>query len=117
MDCVYCYDGSFEGFLCCVFDSYLYKESPAAICAAGDLEPTLFSVRRVETDEAHARRVLGKVAALSPGARDLVVKGFLTCAPDREMLLYRLANPGIPGILVQQSPGPVSGIRSIPGRL
>ena len=34
-----------------------------------------------------------------------------------EMLLYRLANPGIPGILVQQSPGPISGIRSIPGRL
>ena len=100
MDCIYCYDGSFEGFLCCVFDSYLYKESPADICAAGDLEPTLFSVRRVETDEAHARRVLGKVAALSPGARDLVVKGFLTCAPDREMLLYRLIRA-----LLKEGPG------------
>ena len=26
---IYEYDGSFEGFLCCVFDSYVNKEFPA----------------------------------------------------------------------------------------
>ena len=26
---IFRYDGSFEGFLCCVFDSYVYKEYPA----------------------------------------------------------------------------------------
>ena len=25
---VYCYNGTFEGFLCCTFDSYLYRETP-----------------------------------------------------------------------------------------
>lgn len=28
MDTVYRYDGSFEGFLCCVFESYVNKEPP-----------------------------------------------------------------------------------------
>ena len=28
MDVVYQYDGTLEGFLCCVYDSYVYKESP-----------------------------------------------------------------------------------------
>ena len=29
MDVIYHYDGSFEGFLSCVFDSYAHKEIPA----------------------------------------------------------------------------------------
>lgn len=28
MEVVYRYDGSFEGFLCCVFDSYVNRERP-----------------------------------------------------------------------------------------
>ena len=28
---LYCYDGSFDGFLCCVFESYASRERPAAI--------------------------------------------------------------------------------------
>ena len=30
MEVIYRYDGTFEGFLCCVFDSYVNKEYPAA---------------------------------------------------------------------------------------
>lgn len=26
-DVIFQYDGSFQGFLCCVFDSYFHKES------------------------------------------------------------------------------------------
>ena len=29
-DVVFQYDGTFEGFLCCVFESYVYKEFPIA---------------------------------------------------------------------------------------
>ena len=28
---VYLYDGTFEGFLCCVFESYMKKETPVDI--------------------------------------------------------------------------------------
>ena len=31
-DTAYCYDGSFAGFLCCVFESYARKEIPAEVC-------------------------------------------------------------------------------------
>lgn len=31
-DVAYCYDGSFAGFLCCVFESYARREIPAEVC-------------------------------------------------------------------------------------
>ncbi len=89
MDIVYRYDGSFEGFLCCVFDSYVNKEVPCAFQDEAHLEQTLFPARWVGTDSRHARRILVSLEKIDPWAKELVVKGFLTCASDREMLLYR----------------------------
>ena len=34
---IYTYDGSFEGFLCCIFDSYANKEVLTAITDDEDL--------------------------------------------------------------------------------
>ena len=65
---VYYYDGSFDGLLSCIFDSYAYRERPVAIYREEDGIPTLFASRTVTTDTAHARRVLRKVAACSPTA-------------------------------------------------
>ena len=89
METIYRYDGTFEGFLCCVFDSYVYKEYPAGFQDEDSLEPTLFPVRQVETDPRRAERVLVSLGKIDPYARELVVKGFLTCAPERERILYR----------------------------
>ena len=87
MDVMYRYDGTFEGFLCCVFDSYVNKEYPAGFQEAE--ENSLFPARWVETDPRHAQRVLASLGKIHPYARELVVKGFLTCAPEREKILYR----------------------------
>jgi len=87
---VYYYDGSFEGLLCCIFDSYAYKEVPTAICCDEDAMPTLFASRTVHTDHGHANRVLRKVVKCSPYAAELLHKGFLTCLPEKELHLYRL---------------------------
>ena len=87
---VYCYDGSFEGFLCCVFDSYANKEALTAICRDEDFVPTLFASRMIPTDRDHAGRVYRKVVKCSPWAAELLRKGFLTCLPDREIHLYNL---------------------------
>ena len=89
MEVVYRYDGSFEGFLCCVFDSYVNKERPSEFQDETHLVQTLFPVRWVGTDPRHARRILVSLEKIDPWAQELVAKGFLTCAPDREMLLYR----------------------------
>lgn len=75
-DVTYCYDGSFEGFLCCIFESYRNKEVPTAICCDEDFAPTLFAVRSVATDPDHARRVLRKLTICSPVCANLVRPGF-----------------------------------------
>ena len=87
---VYYYDGSFEGLLCCIFDSSAYKETPTAICCSDDAMPTLFPTRIIETDRDHANRVLRKVIKCSPYAAELLHKGYLTCLPEKELHLYRL---------------------------
>ena len=68
MELVYYYDGSFHGFLCCIFDAYANKEVPTAIYCDEDAMPTLFASRSIQTDPAHADRVFRKVTGLSPNA-------------------------------------------------
>ena len=87
---IYLYDGSFEGFLCCIFESYTRKEVPTAIYSDEDSAPVLFALRTVETDRAHAARVYRSIVKRSPYAAELLRRGFLTCLEEREMHLYRL---------------------------
>ena len=89
MEVIYRYDGTFEGFLCCVFDSYVNKEYPAAFQDEAHIETTFFPARWVGTDLRHAQRVLVSLGKIDPYAKELVVKGFLTCAPEREKIIYR----------------------------
>lgn len=89
MEVIYRYDGTFAGFLCCIFDSYLYKETPIHFQDTDHVQPSLFHARWVGTDPRHARRVLSTLGKIAPYAKELVVKGFLTCAPEREVMLYR----------------------------
>ena len=83
---IYEYDGSFEGFLTCIFESYAQKEVLTAISCGEDIPFMLFPVRTVLTDRDHAARVYRKVVKLSPEAADLLRRGFLTCLPE---LRYR----------------------------
>ena len=87
---IYLYDGSFHGFLCCIFESYAKKESPTAIACDEALSFTLFPTRNIATDSGHALRVLRKVRTISPYAAELLQRGFLTCLAEKELCLYRL---------------------------
>ena len=87
---IYLYDGSFHGFLCCIFESYAKKESPTAISCDEALSFTLFPTRNIATDSDHALRVLRKVRTISPYAAELLQRGFLTCLAEKELCLYRL---------------------------
>ena len=89
-DLIYYYDGSFEGLLSCIFESYACKEVPTAICLEEDARPTLFPSRTIPTDREHANRVFRKVVKCSPFAAELLRKGYLTCLPDKEIHLYCL---------------------------
>lgn len=84
---LYQYDGTLEGFLCCVYDSYIYKEVPAAFCC--DEDPlSLYEVRTVITQPDHSQRVSRGIESRSSKALMVVRRGFLTCLADKEMHLY-----------------------------
>lgn len=87
---VYCYDGSFEGFLCCIFESYANHEVLTAIVSDEDFEPTLYDTRFIQTNQEHANRVYRKVYSISQDAGQLLRRGFLTCLPEKELHLYRM---------------------------
>ena len=86
---VYQYDGSFDGLLCCIFESYVQKERPTAILCDGDDEPSLYEMRAVVTDRAHAQRVYRSLHAISPEVCSFLRRAYLTCLPDREIAIYR----------------------------
>ena len=89
-DVVYRYDGSFDGFLSCVFESFLRKEIPFAIYPDRAAWPTLFPIRRVPTDPARAARVFDSFEKkLGTRTRDLVTRAFLNDSPDKELTLLR----------------------------
>ncbi|MEF2967023.1 TIGR03915 family putative DNA repair protein [Paenibacillus sp. M1] len=94
-DAAYSYDGSFDGLLTCVFESYERKEELVAISSDGDPQYTLFGTRTVETSAEKAARVYKAIGAtISPSAQELVRLGFLTCAPQKELLIYRFLRLG-----------------------
>ena len=58
-DVVYHYDGSFQGFLCCVFQAYAHREDPALILSADACQESLFAPRYIQTEKGQAARVTG----------------------------------------------------------
>ena len=52
----YAYDGSFAGFLTCVFASYAHREEPMSFSTPEDGRISLWPERTVDTDEARAQR-------------------------------------------------------------
>lgn len=84
-DVVYLYDGTFQGLLTCVFESFSCKELPMHIYTQEECELSLFTAKWVDTDEEKARRVWESIPKkISTRARQLVLQSFYTCLPDKE---------------------------------
>jgi len=91
----YAYDGSFSGFLTCVFESYVHKEYPLAFSAPDDARISLYPGREIATSEEHAKRVFASLRSkISVEGRRLITYGFLTCLPDKELRLYEFIRFG-----------------------
>ena len=91
----YTYDGSFSGFLTCIYESYLRKECPIVFSTPDDPRISIFPEREIVTSEARARRVFSSLGTkISPEAKRLVACGFLTCLPKREIHLYEFIRLG-----------------------
>ena len=91
-DTAYHYDGTFAGFLCCIFESYARREIPADVCPPQQAQLTLYGVRDIATDAAHARRVAAGLGRLGPAVRDRIATGFLhSTVPGKDLALLRFA--------------------------
>ena len=87
---VYRYDGSYQGFLCCVAECFADKRLPQGVQPLDEPQATLFSIKVVETRPELARRVeKSLVQRISPEAHRMVRDGFLTRMEDKELRLIR----------------------------
>ena len=85
-DVVYLYDGSFEGFLCCVYESFAQHELPFAVWTPQRETATLYPVKEISTDPAIARRVFASFGKkLGAETEYLVSRDFLSGQEDKEL--------------------------------
>jgi probable DNA metabolism protein len=107
---IYLYDGSFEGLLCCIFESYDRKEIPADIVSPAVSQAVLLPGKEIATDSRKANRVLTSIPRrMGRDALDFVRHAFLTCLPQKELhilLFLRLGyehGPAVMGMLAEDA--------------
>ena len=89
-DVVYHYDGSLDGFFCCVYECVYLREQPVAIVPAQEAQPALLRVKDIALDHDKARRVRDSIPAkISGDALDLVETVFLSCLKQKELRILR----------------------------
>lgn len=92
---VYRYDGSFEGLLCCIFESFVQKEIPFDILPPQRTQEMLYPVRQIKTDTAKARRVMQAIPKkIGKPAAELVLYGFLSYQEQKELMILRFLQLG-----------------------
>lgn len=83
---IFAYDGSFDGFLSAVFDSFSMKTVPSDIVVFDNMEPSFFEVHQVETNFEHARRVQNGIEQkLGQVVLNMVEKAFLFDGEKKEL--------------------------------
>lgn len=87
---VYTYDGSFEGFLTCIYESYYRKDSPDEIISRFEYEPTLISNQVIiKTDIIKADKVVNAITEkISLDALQNIFYVFLSNVPSSDTILY-----------------------------
>ena len=94
-DLAYLYDGSFEGVLCCFFESYVQKELPSIIFDYGQAQETLFPVKEIVTDPACAKKVeLSITRRISQEAMELVRMCYYSNMEGREVAILNFLRLG-----------------------
>lgn len=85
-DVIYSYDGTFDGFLCCVFTSYAQKETPVDIVNLRNMQPGLLPCYHVAVNAAQAQRVRASIPAkMGANALEFLQHAFLSCLPQKEL--------------------------------
>jgi probable DNA metabolism protein len=113
---VYSYDGSFDGLLCCVFESYAKREMPADILPEEGPLPLLLPVKAIPTDSERAKRVLRSIPEkIGRNALDFIRRAYLTCQPKKELRILQFLHLGFlygPAVMQRLTDEPVHVLRT-----
>lgn len=84
------YDGSFDGWLCAVFDVYEYRFTDVQLCVHGNIPANIFGrLHHANMDTAHSQRVWkGLRQRVSARALDGIYRAFLSERMDNTLLRY-----------------------------
>lgn len=86
----YRYDGSWDGLLCCLFETYERKELPQAIYSHEETQQSLYPALEILTDPNRVQRVKRSMKPkIGAAAAELAEHAFLTCLPQRELWILR----------------------------
>jgi len=91
----YLYDGSYEGMLCCVYESYYQRELPEMIFSYSEMQATLFEVKEIITDLDFAHKVEKSIKTkISDDALWLVQKCYYSEEKNREIIILNFLRKG-----------------------
>jgi probable DNA metabolism protein len=94
-DIAYLYDGSFDGLMCCVFESYAKKELPEFIFTPEEEQITLYEIREIECSQETSSRVISAVKGkISSNALEFIKKAFYTALPGKELHILKFLRKG-----------------------
>jgi probable DNA metabolism protein len=92
---IYLYDGTYDGFLCCVYESFKNKETPADILLFEEAQLTLYETLRIEKSYIKARKTEEAIKTkISEAALHLIKKAFLTSLEGRELAMLSFLRRG-----------------------
>lgn len=92
---IYSYDGTFEGLLCCVFESYERKEMPLDVLPEWAQMPMLLGIKHIVTDTEKAERVLISIPQkMGVQTLEFIQNAYLTCHPQKELLMLKFLRLG-----------------------
>ena len=92
---VYVYDGSFEGLLCVVYESFCKKERPVMIFSQDEPQETLYPVREIITDLEQAQKVEASIKSkISRLALEFVRCCYYSAEARREEMILNFLRIG-----------------------
>lgn len=92
---VYLYDGSLDGLLCCVFESYVNHEVPIDIINDDAPQLLLYQTKFIETDRKKADRIYTSILTkIGKNAEYLIKIGFLCSIKEKPLIIYNFIRLG-----------------------
>ena len=85
-DVIFVYDGTFDGFMCCVHEYYYSSFNPVEIICEDDIHASLFQLVTINTDSYKSNKVKKAITEkISPYSMRFLQECLLCCGKEKEI--------------------------------